>query len=223
MLIHPTLRMQSWGFTIGSLLFALGSAPVLATQLGTVGANTAFFVGSWFFTYAAFIQLILSGAATTEVAGRPAIRAEWLAAATQFLGTILFNISTGAALHAHTIASEKHYVWTPNAEGSIGFLISSSLAILMLVRAGNLWEPRSLDWQSGWLNALGSLAFGLSAAGSFITQSGSVEDAALANSGTFVGALCFFAASVIFLGRSSRPAPASVDATDSVSPSNELS
>ncbi|MGF7124381.1 hypothetical protein AB4Z09_25925 [Rhodococcus sp. TAF43] len=213
MLIHPTLRMQSWGFTIGSLLFALGSAPVLAPALGTATANTAFFVGSWFFTYAAFIQLVLSGAATTTDTdtGKPAIRAEWLAAATQFLGTVLFNISTGAALHAHTIAGEKHLVWTPNAEGSIAFLISSYLAILMLVRAKNYWAPRSLDWQSAWFNALGSLAFGLSAAGAFITQSGSVEDASLANAGTFVGALFFFAASVIFLGKPRRPAPEPVE------------
>lgn len=214
MLIHPTLRMQSWGFTIGSLLFALGSAPIIAPALGTATANTAFFVGSWFFTYAAFIQLVLSGAATTTdtETGRPAIRAEWLAAATQFLGTVLFNISTGAALHAHTIAGEKHLVWTPNAEGSIAFLISSYLAILMLVRAKHYWAPRSLDWQSAWFNALGSLAFGLSAAGAFITQSGSVEDASLANAGTFVGAVFFFAASVIFLGKPRRPAPEPVQA-----------
>ncbi|GAA4475496.1 hypothetical protein GCM10023094_13060 [Rhodococcus olei] len=206
MLIHPTLRMQSWGFTIGALLFALGSAPWISTAMGTAGANTVFFVGSWFFTAAAFVQLVLSGPATTTDQGKPAIRAEWLSAAIQFLGTLLFNISTGAALHAHTVKGEEHLVWNPNAEGSVAFLLSSALAILMLLRANQIWEPGSRDWQSVWLNMLGSIAFGISAVGSFITRDGTSLDAAVAMGGTFIGALCFFAASAIQLGEDDRPA-----------------
>ena len=38
MLIHPTLRMQSWGFVIGSLLFALGSAPWISTAMGAAAS-----------------------------------------------------------------------------------------------------------------------------------------------------------------------------------------
>lgn len=136
MLIHPTLRMQSWGFVIGSALFALGSAPYLSAVLGVMLANVFFFAGSWFFTAAAFLQLTLSQPATVVDAGRPAIRALWLAAAVQLLGTILFNISTGSALHAHTVKGEMHLVWNPNAEGSIAFLVSSALAVLILFRAG---------------------------------------------------------------------------------------
>ncbi len=117
MLIHPTLRMQSWGFAIGAALFALGSAPGIATLLGTAGANTSFFVGSWFFTGAAFVQLMLSGPATVSDKGNPAIRADWLASLIQFIGTLLFNVSTGAALHAHTVKGEMHLVWNPNLEG----------------------------------------------------------------------------------------------------------
>lgn len=204
MLIHPTLRMQSWGFVIGSALFALGSAPYLSTLLGTAGANTAFFMGSWFFTAAAFAQLVLSSPATTSDARGPAIRAEWLSAAVQFLGTLLFNVSTGAALHAHTVKGEMHLVWNPNAEGSVAFLVSSGLALLVLWRAGSYWDPRSKDWQSVWLNTLGSVAFGVSAAGAFVLQDGASLDPNIANVGTFVGAVCFLAASAVFLGR--RPA-----------------
>ncbi len=206
MLIHPTLRMQSWGFVIGSLLFALGSAPWIASAMGAASANTAFFVGSWFFTGAAFLQLILSGNATVSDSGKPAIRAEWLAAAVQFLGTLLFNVSTGAALHAHTISGVQHLVWNPNAEGSLAFLASSALAVLMLVRANQTWDPGSRDWQSTWLNMLGSVAFGISAAGAFVTREGTTLDTALATGGTFVGALCFFAASALFLGKDDQPA-----------------
>ncbi|MFC4603244.1 hypothetical protein [Rhodococcus kronopolitis] len=206
MLIHPTLRMQSWGFVVGALLFALGSAPWLSTAMGATGANTAFFVGSWFFTGAAFVQLTLSGPATTTDQGKPAIRAEWLSAAIQFLGTLLFNISTGAALHAHTIKGEMHLVWNPNAEGSVAFLLSSALAVLMLQRANQIWEPGSKDWQSVWLNMLGSIAFGVSAVGAFITRNGTAMDEVLSVGGTFVGALCFLAASAIFLGKDDEPA-----------------
>ncbi|MGW0044259.1 hypothetical protein [Rhodococcus sp. NPDC003348] len=214
MLIHPTLRMQSWGFVVGSLLFALGSAPWISTAMGTGAANTAFFIGSWFFTAAAFVQLVLSGPATTTDHGKPAIRAEWLSAAIQFLGTVLFNISTGAALHAHTIKGEMHLVWNPNAEGSVAFLASSALAVLILLRANQIWEPGSRDWQSVWLNMLGSIAFGISAAGAFVTQDGTSLDTALAVGGTFVGALCFFAASAVCLGEDDRPAEEFADAVE---------
>lgn len=208
MLIHPTLRMQSWGFVIGSALFAAGSAPGLAALLGAAGANTAFFIGSWFFTAAAFVQLILSGPATTPDGGAIAIRAGWLASAIQLFGTILFNISTGAALHAHTVRGEMHLVWNPDAEGSIAFLVSSGLAVLVLWRAGSYWDPRSKDWQSVWLNMLGSIAFGVSAAGAFILKDGVSLDPNLANMGTFVGALGFLLASAVFLGKRATPAPA---------------
>ena len=200
--------MQSWGFVIGAALFALGSAPGLSILLGTAGANTAFFVGSWFFTAAAFMQLVLSGPATTTDERGTAVRAVWLSAAIQFFGTILFNISTGSALHAHTVKGEMHLVWNPNAEGSVAFLVSSGLAVLVLWRSGDYWEPRSRDWQSVWLNTFGSIAFGVSATGAFILQDGTSLDPNLANIGTFVGAVCFLVASALFLGRSPAPTPA---------------
>lgn len=213
MLIHPTLRMQSWVFVVGAFLFALGSAPELSRVLGTFGANTSFFVGSWFFTAAAFLQLILSGAATTTDAKGPAIRSEWLAALIQFIGTLLFNVSTGAALYAHTVKGQMHLVWNPNLEGSLCFLVSSTLAIMVLWQAGARWEPGSKDWLSGWLNMLGSIAFGVSAVGSFVLDDGNTLDPNLANIGTFVGALCFLAASALFVGRQRATEPARSPAT----------
>ncbi len=207
MLIHPTIRMQSWGFVIGSALFALGSAPFLSAFFGASLANSFFFAGSWFFTCAAFIQLVLSGPATTTDAGSPAIRAVWLAAAVQLLGTILFNVSTGAALHALTLRGEMHLVWNPNAEGSIAFLVSSGLAVLILLREKTYWAPQSKEWQSVWFNTFGSIAFGVSAIGSFVLQDGNTLDPNVANIGTFVGAVFFLLASAVFLGKSSQRLP----------------
>lgn len=199
--LTPTLALQCWGFMIGSTLFAIGSAPIVSAALGTTGSNVAFFTGAWFFTAAAFTQLFLSGPATTTTkpSHRPGVRAVWLAAASQAFGTVLFNISTSAALHASSVTALKKLVWGPNADGSAAFLISSGFAILVLYRQQMMWAPRSRDWLSTWLGTLGSVAFGVSAVGSIITPSGAVRDGTLASWGTFVGALCFFAAAAVLL------------------------
>lgn len=200
--LSPTLWRQCWGFMIGSTLFAVGSAPVVSAWLGTTGANIAFFIGAWFFTAAAFIQLVLSGPPlTTGDSKRPAVRALWLSAATQFLGTLLFNISTSAALHATSIDAQRKLVWGPNADGSAAFLISSAFAILVLFREQQMWAPRSKEWLSTWIGTLGCVAFGVSAVGSIITPSGAVRDDTLATWGTFIGALCFFTAAALLLER----------------------
>jgi hypothetical protein len=194
--IRPTLRLQCIGFIIGSTLFALGSAPGLSDELGSHVCNALFFIGAWFFTTAAFVQLQLSRPSRNE---RGALRAVWLAASTQFLGTLLFNVSTGAALNATSVTAQRDLVWAPNAEGSAAFLISGGFALLVLVRSSTLWGPVSRDWLSTWVNMLGCIAFGLSAIGAVVLPTGSEANATLANWGTFIGAICFFLASAVVL------------------------
>jgi len=194
--IEPTLKLQCIGFMIGSTLFALGSAPWLSEQMSTETDNLLFFIGSWFFTGAAFVQLMLSGAARNE---RGALRAVWLAAATQFFGTLLFNVSTGAALRVETVLAEEHLVWAPDAQGSVAFLISGGFALLVLVRSESLWGPPSTEWVSDWVNMLGCVAFGLAAVGAAVLPGGGLQDAALSNWGTFIGGLAFFVASAVVL------------------------
>jgi hypothetical protein len=199
--LRPSLTIQCVGFMIGSSLFALGSAPGLSDELGSQTANTLFFVGAWFFTTAAFIQLLLSGAVRNE---HGALRALWLAAATQFLGTMLFNVSTGAALRVDSVLAIRHLVWGPDAEGSVAFLISGGFALLVLIRSGSLWGPRDSDWFSTWVNMIGCVAFGMSAVGSAVLPGGGLQDATLANWGTCIGAICFFVASMVVLPESLR-------------------
>ena len=172
MLLQPTLRGQSRGFCIGSFLFAIAAVPGFASWLGATGTNTVFFIGSWFFTGAALIQLILAGPMTVDVDSRRMLRADWLTAATQFFGTLLFNVSTGVAIHAHLVSTERKYVWVPDSTGSVAFLISGSVAVIGLYRIGKLYEPRSRDWISTMLNFAGCVAFGVSAIGAFVSQSG---------------------------------------------------
>jgi hypothetical protein len=194
--IQPTLRLQCLGFVIGSSLFAIGSAPGLSDQLGSHACNVCFFIGAWFFTSAAFVQLQRSGPSRNE---RGALRAVWLTASTQFLGTLLFNVSTGAALKASTVVAQRDLVWAPDAEGSAAFLISGGFALLVLVRSSNLWGPVNRDWLSSWVNMVGCVAFGLSAIGAVVLPNGSAANGDLSDWGTFVGAICFLVASAVVL------------------------
>jgi hypothetical protein len=187
-----TLRRQCWLFAIGSSLFAIATMPGLSAIAGAGLVNLLCFIGSWFFTTAGWMQLVLSG---------PALRIGWLSAATQFAGTILFNISTGASLWAHAVRPERRLVWAPDATGSLAFLVSGALGIVAVTAVVGIVELKSRDWQAEWINLIGCVAFGVSALGAFVTESGVTEDALLANLGTFIGALCFLAAALLVLPR----------------------
>ena len=191
-----TLRLQCWLFVVGSAFFAVGTAPGFALAANATVTNTLCFIGSWFFTSAAFIQLRLVPRADDA-------RSDRIAAQTQFVGTLLFNISTGSALWAHRIPTERRFVWSPDAFGSILFLVSSVVAIAAIVVRIGFFSPNSRDWQAAWINMVGSLAFGVSAVGAFVRRTGLTADEWLANMGTFVGALCFLSAALVALPRDS--------------------
>jgi hypothetical protein len=191
-----TLTHQCWLFVIGSLCFATGTVPGFSALAGAGAANVACFVGSWLFTSAAWIQLVRSG---------PKGGVEWLSAATQFAGTVLFNVSTGASVWAHAVSMERRLVWAPDATGSFAFLASAALGIVAVSAQVGYWVPRSRDWQAQWVNMIGCLAFGASAVGAFVHETGTDADEGLANVGTFIGALCFLAAALIVLPRSRAP------------------
>ena len=87
-----SLTRQCLLFAIGSSFFALATAPGFPGWAGAGAADILCFVGSWFFTTAAWMQLVLCD---------PASRCERASAAVQFAGTLLFNVSTGAAVWAH--------------------------------------------------------------------------------------------------------------------------
>lgn len=194
-----TLSRQCWLFAIGSSFFALGTVPGFSAVTGAGATNWLCFIGSWFFTTAAWMQLVLSG---------PPLTLEWLSAAIQFAGTILFNISTGAAVWAHATGVRRHYVWAPDALGSIAFLASAALGVSAATIAIGLIALGSRDWQAEWINMIGSIAFGISAVGAFVRRTGITEDELVANLGTFLGALCFLGAALLILPRFRKRTPA---------------
>lgn len=209
--IRPTLRLQSIGFCIGSLCFVAGAFPPYATLVGSTWTNATYFIGSWFFTGAAFIQLVLSGPQlvphgqdhkfTPQGSRGMALSAAWLAAATQFIGTILFNFSTGDALIAHSVRAQQYDVWGPNATGSAAFLISGWFIMVTLLHSNQLWKVLYKTSLSGWINFAGCVAFGVSAWAAFVFRDGHLKNTYLANMGTFIGGWCFFFASIFFVGR----------------------
>lgn len=200
--LTPTAVKQCIGFMIGSALFAVGAGIAIwgNADQGTL-ANVLYFIGSWFFTAAGMVQLVLSGAVTVPVDFAPGkmFRAEWLAASTQSVGTVLFNVSTGAALMSHTIAAEKDYMWNPDAAGSVAFLLGGVFVLIAFVRVDRFWDPGKVDWWSGQINFAGCVAFGVAAVAAFITAAGSSLDPSVANWGTLIGAICFFLSSGVSL------------------------
>lgn len=173
-------------------MFALATAPGFPGWAGAATADSLCFAGSWFFTTAAGMQLVLSD--------RQA-RFEWSSAFVQFVGTVLFNLSTGAAVWAHAVTEERRYVWVPDVTGSVFFLISGILAMASVGAVAGVLGWRSRAWRAGAVNLTGCVAFGVSAAAAFIRGDGVTADEWLANFGTFIGALCFFAAALMIVPR----------------------
>lgn len=181
-----TLEHQCWPFAVGSTFFAVATVPGVPTSATL--ANVLCFVGSWFFTCAAWIQLVRSS---------PEGTVEWYSAATQFGGTVLFNVSTGAAVWARAVLPERGLVWAPDATGSVAFLVSGVLAVVVVNAGVGRWAPECVEWQSGWINMAGCVAFAVSAVSAFVTAAGAAVDPAVAAAGTFVGALCFLVAALL--------------------------
>lgn len=193
------LRRESLGFAIGSLCFALGALPGYSRLVGEPADNVTYFVGSLFFTAAAFIQLRLSGRWRRGAWKSREDWDDWWAAAVQLVGTLCFNVSTGIALFEHLTAEQaRHHVWRPDAYGSVCFLIASALAIQATTQRDGRWDPEARNWWSTWLNMAGSIAFGVSAVAAYVVpSSGDLLNAELVNLGTFVGALCFLVAALL--------------------------
>ena len=185
-------RLESRFFAIGSVLFALGAVPGWSTLVGSNADNVTFAVGSVFFTIAAFVQLRLTGRWRPGAWRGPA-RADWWSAAIQFIGTLLFNLSTFTAVRKGLLSGEEDLrVWAPDAFGSVAFLVSSFLAFQAVRKRDRLWDPRVRSWDVAVSNLGGSIAFGVSALAGYLVafDSGGVA-IALMNLGTFVGGLLF--------------------------------
>ena len=198
-------------FAIGSACFALGALPSYADGVGTNVDNLTYFIGSIFFTTAAFLQYFET-ATTNPHVDRPAHRRfkqlfqvqhkriDWWASLVQFVGTLWFNRTTFSALVVGLGASSSHHpIWRPDAFGSICFLVSSWFAWAEVCHGRFAWRPDDISWWITLLNLVGSIAFGVSAIASYVTPNGQLVSLALTNIGTFVGAICFLIGGILLL------------------------
>ena len=180
-------------FAIGATCFTVGGIASQWSSTSRPAIGYVFFVGSIFFTTAAALQLAESLATHRRI--------DWVSALVQLAGTILFNISTFAALqHNLTTNQQNARVWAPDAFGSIAFLVSSAMSFYAVRNRWWCFEWRSRDWKVAALNLLGSIAFGISAVASLIEPStGEPVSAHIANSGTSAGGACFLIAALMLV------------------------
>lgn len=205
-------------FGIGSTCFALGSLPPYFNAFSAKTVGVTFFIGSIFFTTAAYLQFheaMHAPQGITSDARRPGViaslvgwqprRLDWWATAVQFVGTIMFNVSTFAAIGAgDDLTKLQRWVWAPDVGGSICFLVASWLAYSEVNRGVLPRSDHSMGWRIAAVNMAGSIAFGVSAVAARY-RDGQVADPALVNASTFVGALCFLAGALLL------PVESSVD------------
>ena len=196
-------------FMIGSACFVAGSMAGYAALVGASADAITYFVGSIFFTSAAYLQYVECISADRKAlpeAGRrrrllaiEVRRIDWWATSVQLLGTLFFNLTTFTALDAHLNAKQSDLVvWTPDALGSVCFLVASQLAYAEAGHAWVSWRPSDAGWRIAALNMLGSIFFGISAIAGWVQPStGDLLDAALDTSGTFCAARFFIGAALL--------------------------
>src|SRR6476469_2919232 len=100
-------RLLGWWvavlFMVGSTCFAVGAFTPFAAAAGPYTTGVVFFVGSIFFTSAAYGQFVQS---INDSDGRRRLfavrphQAAWWATSVQLVGTLWFNLNTFDAIHA---------------------------------------------------------------------------------------------------------------------------
>ena len=192
-------RWIAIGFAVGSACFLVGPFPGFVQLVGAGADGAVFFAGSIFFTLAALLEVRES----TLRLGRWAADPSWWSAAVQFVGTLLFNLSTFAAMQdGLSTGQANRLVWAPDLFGSAAFLISGALAYRVANRARRRASRRDREWTMAAVNLTGCVLFGISAIASYIVpSSGSILDLAAANWTTALGALCFLIGAVLLLPR----------------------
>jgi hypothetical protein len=178
---------------VGSACFFVGPFPGFVDLVGAGADGVVFFAGSIFFTLAAGLAL---REATLRRGRRWGADPSWWSAAIQFVGTLLFNLSTFEAMQdGLSTSQEDRLVWSPDVFGSAAFLISGALAYRVATGRERTMAA---------VNLAGCVLFGISAVASYaVPSSGSVLDLAAANWTTALGAACFFAGALMLARGSS--------------------
>lgn len=204
--------IASAAFVVGGSLFALGAAVAELGSADPTASSCIYFAGGLCFNTGGYVTLLQAINGPREVglngaaAGRSWLwwswepgRIDWLSALILFAGTVVFGINLlDSFLEGLTVQQENRLIWAPDMIGCALFLISGHLT-LVEVGQGARWRPRrELGWWVAALNQVGSVLFLVSALAAFVRpETGSAVDVAVANWGTFAGALCFALGGVV--------------------------
>lgn len=193
-------------FMIGAFCFIAASVMSLEGLYSEFMINSTYFIGSLFFTSAAYGQYLEAiNADITNESHIDTTKREWiwfafraknlgyLSSLTQLIGTLFFNINTFASFYTSlTPFATDIIVWIPNLLGSILFLIASFFAWLEIYRDKDIKALRSSSWWIVWSNNFGSIFFQISAIASFVCRDAQAINGTMALQYTLFGGICFF-------------------------------
>jgi hypothetical protein len=211
----PSRRATAWMgrlFVVGSACFVAGVPMALNTSWAPTVSAATFFIGALFFTAASSIQLKLawrSGRGGDSLSTLQALLSRapaWTSSWIQWIGTLFFIVTTLAALidFVGVKAVSNQVIWRPDAVGSALFLVSSAIALMPDVRRHRHGHARDRSWSISALNMVGSIFFGVSAVGAYVVPASNEElNAAWANGGTLLGAVCFLVGAWLLIPRRS--------------------
>jgi hypothetical protein len=185
-------RLMGGFFGVGAACFLVGPMTPYASLVGSNADAVTLFIGSLLFTLGGFTQCAL---AYPERSDGSTGRATWRTAWIQSVGTLLFNLMTFEAVRlAAGSARYDVVIWTPNAIGSVCFLISGTILYLSSPRRSWLPDSRHHGWWEPMVNLLGCVFFGISAVAGYAAGAhGALLSASISNWTTMLGAACFLA------------------------------
>lgn len=217
-------------FMAGSACFVAGCVISIYFEdfFSLLAINLTFFIGSLFFTSAAYAQYLEAiNADITNAAYSDEKKMEWIwwawrpknlgfvASASQLAGTLLFNINTFNCFFTGLTSLEQDVlIWLPNIIGSILFLAAAYFAWLEIFHDKQVRALRSVTWWIIWINILGSVLFQRSAFRSFVyLDSGELVNGTIALNATLYGAVCFFIGAYLLIVEMNEPEQVRVDPT----------
>lgn len=199
-------------FTVGGGLFALGAALTQLSVTSVTASASIYFAGGLFFNTGGYASLLQAINTPTRGSDGVSLHCDqwrwwryepakigWLSAFVLFVGTLVFGVNLlDSFLQGLTARQVNRLVWAPDLVGCVLFLISGHLAIAEVCHGRPRLRPRGLAWWIVFVNQLGSVLFMVSALAAFTRpDTGSLINAAIADWGTFAGALCFSAGGLL--------------------------
>lgn len=215
--LHQPQTISLWIailFMVGASLFAFASLLSIypSFSFSNNSINLTYFIGSIFFTSAAYLQYLES--INSDITNKRHVIADktaylwfrfrphnlgYISSLTQFIGTLFFNLNTfDTILNPANINTNNLLVWGPNILGSILFLVSAFFAWLEIFHDEHIKRFRSYTWWIIWVTILGSVFFLISSFYTFHFASG--DNAffdKIAIWTTLLGAVCFFIAALL--------------------------